>query len=271
MELLAEAPEVEDRPDAVPLPAGPRRGRVRGRLLRLRPGPADPARHRLRDLAPAAASPWSARPAPASRPSPACCSASTTRPRAASSSTATTCASVTQASLRAAIAVVPQDTVLFNDTIGYNLAFGRPDATHGRDRGRRPRRRAPPLHRGPARRLRHAGRRARPQALRRREAARGARPRHPQAPPHPDPGRGHLGPGQRHRAGGPAPPAQPRRGGHHAGDRPPPRHHRRRRRDPGAGPGPDRRARDRTSGCWRGAGSTPTCGGGSGRSWREAG
>ncbi len=36
---------------------------------------------------------------------------------------------VTQASLRATIAVVPQDTVLFNDTIGYNLAFGRPDAT----------------------------------------------------------------------------------------------------------------------------------------------
>ena len=31
--------------------------------------------------------------------------------------------------MRAAIAVVPQDTVLFNDTIGYNLAFGRPDAT----------------------------------------------------------------------------------------------------------------------------------------------
>ncbi len=36
---------------------------------------------------------------------------------------------VTQASLRAAIAVVPQDAVLFNDTIGYNLAFGRPDAS----------------------------------------------------------------------------------------------------------------------------------------------
>jgi ATP-binding cassette subfamily B protein len=36
---------------------------------------------------------------------------------------------VTQASLRAAIAVVPQDTVLFNDTIGYNIAFGRPDAS----------------------------------------------------------------------------------------------------------------------------------------------
>jgi len=36
---------------------------------------------------------------------------------------------VTQASLRAAIGIVPQDTVLFNDTIGYNIAYGRPDAS----------------------------------------------------------------------------------------------------------------------------------------------
>jgi ATP-binding cassette subfamily B protein len=36
---------------------------------------------------------------------------------------------VTQASLRAAIGIVPQDTVLFNDTILYNIAYGRPDAT----------------------------------------------------------------------------------------------------------------------------------------------
>jgi ATP-binding cassette subfamily B protein len=36
---------------------------------------------------------------------------------------------VTQASLRAAIGMVPQDTVLFNDTILYNIAYGRPDAT----------------------------------------------------------------------------------------------------------------------------------------------
>jgi ATP-binding cassette subfamily B protein len=34
-----------------------------------------------------------------------------------------------QASLRAAIGVVPQDTVLFNDSIRYNIAYGRPDAT----------------------------------------------------------------------------------------------------------------------------------------------
>ncbi|VXC83182.1 ABCB family ABC transporter ATP-binding protein/permease [Sphingomonas sp. 8AM] len=37
-------------------------------------------------------------------------------------------ASVAQPSLRAAIGIVPQDTVLFNDTIGYNIAYGRADA-----------------------------------------------------------------------------------------------------------------------------------------------
>ncbi len=36
--------------------------------------------------------------------------------------------SVTQSSLRAAIGIVPQDTVLFNDTIYYNIAYGRPEA-----------------------------------------------------------------------------------------------------------------------------------------------
>jgi ATP-binding cassette subfamily B protein len=36
---------------------------------------------------------------------------------------------VTQTSLRRAIGVVPQDTVLFNDSIYYNIAYGRPDAT----------------------------------------------------------------------------------------------------------------------------------------------
>ena len=36
---------------------------------------------------------------------------------------------VTQTSLRAAMGVVPQDTVLFNDTILYNIRYGRPEAT----------------------------------------------------------------------------------------------------------------------------------------------
>jgi len=37
---------------------------------------------------------------------------------------------VTQASLHDRIGVVPQDTVLFNDSIYYNIAYGRPDASH---------------------------------------------------------------------------------------------------------------------------------------------
>jgi len=36
---------------------------------------------------------------------------------------------VTQDSLHAQIGVVPQDTVLFNDTVYYNIAYGRPDAS----------------------------------------------------------------------------------------------------------------------------------------------
>ena len=38
---------------------------------------------------------------------------------------------ITQSSLRAAIGIVPQDTVLFNDTIRYNIAYGRPSASEG--------------------------------------------------------------------------------------------------------------------------------------------
>jgi len=37
---------------------------------------------------------------------------------------------VTQSSLRQHIGIVPQDTVLFNDTIAYNIGYGRPDASH---------------------------------------------------------------------------------------------------------------------------------------------
>ena len=37
--------------------------------------------------------------------------------------------SVTQESLRRAIGIVPQDTVLFNDTVAYNIAYGRPEAS----------------------------------------------------------------------------------------------------------------------------------------------
>ena len=48
---------------------------------------------------------------------------------ARSRSTGRTSATIAQDSLRRAIGVVPQDTVLFNDTIYYNIAYGRPGAT----------------------------------------------------------------------------------------------------------------------------------------------
>jgi ABC-type transport system involved in Fe-S cluster assembly fused permease/ATPase subunit len=44
---------------------------------------------------------------------------------------------VTQESLHDQIGVVPQDTVLFNDTVRYNIAYGRPDATRERSNRRR--------------------------------------------------------------------------------------------------------------------------------------
>jgi ATP-binding cassette subfamily B protein len=44
-------------------------------------------------------------------------------------------ADVTQRSLRAAIGIVPQDTVLFNDTIGYNIGYGRDEATQDQIEG----------------------------------------------------------------------------------------------------------------------------------------
>lgn len=98
----------------------------------------------------------------------------------------------TQESVRGAIGIVPQDTVLFNDTILYNIQYGRRDATfeevtcndsivddthifgtvgHGCRRSSSNKE----FHRVPGRRLEHISRRERAKAERRRKATSGYR------------------------------------------------------------------------------------------------
>ena len=109
--------------------------------------------------------------------------------------------SVGQLSLRRAIGVVPQDTVLFNDTVAANIAYGRPGASQAEIEAAAGVAQIHDFIAEPARRLRHHGRRARPQALRRREAAGRDRAGHAEEPAGPGARRGDLGPRQPHRAG----------------------------------------------------------------------
>ncbi len=74
---------------------------------------------------------------------------------------------VTQESLRAAIGMVPQDTVLFNDTIYYNIAYGRPEASPAEIETAAKLARIPRLHHESAGRLPNHGRGTWPQAFRR--------------------------------------------------------------------------------------------------------
>ena len=110
---------------------------------------------------------------------------------------------VTQKSLREAIGIVPQDTVLFNDTVEYNIAYGRTGAGRAEVEAAA---RAAHIHAFiavDAEGLRDDGRRARPEALRRREAARGDRPHPAEEPADPDLRRGDLGARLGQRAGDP--------------------------------------------------------------------
>ncbi len=107
------------------------------------------------------------------------------------------------------IGLVLQEPFLFFGTIAENIAYGKPDATPRGDRRRGPRRPRPRIHPAPAPRLRLAGRRARPGALRRRAAAHLDRARAADRPAHPDPGRGHLVGRHRDREGNPEGAGQP--------------------------------------------------------------
>jgi ABC-type transport system involved in Fe-S cluster assembly fused permease/ATPase subunit len=126
MELLAEEPEVRDRPDAVPLPPGPGeiafervsfdyagRAVLHGLDFHVAPG------HRVAIVGPTGAGKSTIARLVFRFYDP-------TRGRIVIDGH--DLRALTQSSLRAAIAVVPQDIVLFNDTIAYNLGFGRPDA-----------------------------------------------------------------------------------------------------------------------------------------------
>ena len=127
--LMERDREVADAPVRKPCKCkGPPAVRFENDALCLRPRSSHPARHQLRDSGPA--KPWRswAHLARANRPWRACSIAFTTcraatfvwRVRTFASSRKTACA---------AIGIVPQDTVLFNDTVAYNIAYGRPDAT----------------------------------------------------------------------------------------------------------------------------------------------
>ena len=91
-DLLDVAPEIVDKPDAKPLVVDGGTVRFDDVIFALRPGAADPQGHQLRGAGRARRSPSSARPAPASRPSRGCSSASTTSPAGRSRSTARTSA-----------------------------------------------------------------------------------------------------------------------------------------------------------------------------------
>ena len=104
------------------------------------------------DRRPGSAWRWSGTRDRASRRSRGCFTASTTFRAGRSSINGIDIREVKQASLRAAIGIVPQDTVLFNDTILYNIRYGRTDASRrGGHRGGA-RRAHPRLHRDRCRR-----------------------------------------------------------------------------------------------------------------------
>ena len=150
---------------------------------------------------------------------------------------------VTQPSLRQAIGIVPQDTVLFNDTVEYNIAYGRAGASRAEVEAAA---QAAHIHHFIAaqplgydtmvgeRGLKLSGRR---------EAARGHRAHAAEEPADPDLRRSHLGAGFGQRACHPGRAAQRRTGQDRAGHRPPAEHGGRRPRDRGAGAGPRGRTR----------------------------
>jgi ABC-type transport system involved in Fe-S cluster assembly fused permease/ATPase subunit len=144
---------------------------------------------------------------------------------------------VTQESLHARIGVVPQDTVLFNDTIRYNIAYGRPEASEAEIEAAAKAAKIHDFIMGLPEGYDTAGGRAGPEAVGGREAARGHRAHASEGPADPASGRGDER--ARHRDGTLDPVGAEDDGAGAVGDhhRAPAVDHRRRRPDHGAGGG----------------------------------
>ena len=104
-------------------------------------------------------------------------------------------------SLRSEIAFVADDSFLFTASVAENIAYARQDASREEIEAAARRAQADGFIRGPARRLRHPRRRARPDPLRRPAPAGRDRPRPARRPAHPDPRRRHLLGRRDHRGG----------------------------------------------------------------------
>ena len=129
------------------------------------------------------------------------------------------------------IAIVNDDPFLFSATVHDNIAYARPEATREEVEERRSGRAGGRLHPRAAGGLRHARRRARPDALRRPAPADRDRPRDPGQPADPDPRRRHLVGRRLDRAGDQARAARGDGRTHDVRDRAPPLDDRARRRD----------------------------------------
>ena len=146
-------------------------------------------------------------------------------------------------SLRQAVAVVSDDPFLFSETVAENIAYAHPDATLEQIEAGRSSSPSPRVRRAPARGLRHARGRARPDPIRRPTPAPGDRARAAGRSARADPRRRHLLGRRLHRA---LDQAGARRGDgrtNHLHHRPPPLHDRAGRRDRRARAWPSRGTR----------------------------
>ena len=129
---------------------------------------------------------------------------------------------VSQASLRRAVALVPQDVALFNDTLWANIAFADPKASSDAVWAAAEAAEAGAVHRRPAEQDGDSSRRARSEAFRRRAPARRPCPRPARQPAVAGAGRGDQRPRRSDRGGNPGHSAQGPRRAHHPRCRPPP-------------------------------------------------